>query len=92
MSEAFKVTFALVLLSALPSAALSQTSAPAQQPPQTATNAPDPTEVICEKQKPTGSRLVTKKICMTRAQWADLQLQDRQEIDRVQVRRSANGE
>ena len=54
--------------------------------------AKDPNRIICEKQEVLGSRLATKKICMTRAQWADLQLQDRQEIDRVQVRRSANGE
>ena len=47
----------------------------------------DPNEVVCEKQEIVGSRLATKRVCMTRSQWADQQGQDRQEIDRVQTQR-----
>lgn len=47
----------------------------------------DPNEVICEKQEVIGSRLATKRVCMTRSQWADQKGQDRQEIDRVQTQR-----
>ena len=47
----------------------------------------DPNEVVCEKQLVPGSRLATKRVCMTRAQWADLRAQDREEIEKVQVRR-----
>lgn len=54
--------------------------------------APDPNEVICEKQEVIGSRLQTKRICRTRAEWADLRLQDQQAIDRVQIQRGSNGE
>ena len=54
--------------------------------------APDPNEVICEKQEVIGSRLQTKRVCRTRAEWADLRLQDQQAIDRVQIQRGSNGE
>ena len=47
----------------------------------------DPNEVVCEKQEVIGSRLATKRVCMTRSQWADQKGQDRQEIDRVQTQR-----
>ena len=46
--------------------------------------ASDPNEVVCERQESTGSRLQSKKVCMTRAQWADKRLQDRQDLERVQ--------
>jgi invasion protein IalB len=45
-------------------------------------------EKICRSEEVTGSRLTKKKVCKTRAQWADQQLQDRQEIERVQTQRS----
>ncbi len=47
----------------------------------------DPNEVVCEKQTVAGSRLATKRVCMTRAQWADIKSQDREEVEKVQVRR-----
>jgi hypothetical protein len=51
----------------------------------------DPNEVVCQKQEVVGSRLAVRRICKTRAEWADLQIQDRQEIERVQVRRGMPG-
>ncbi len=54
--------------------------------------APDPNEVICEKQEVVGSRLQTRRVCRTRAEWADLRLQDQQVIDRIQIQRGSNGE
>ena len=45
-------------------------------------------EKICRTEELTGSRLAKKKICKTRSQWADEQLQDRQAIERVQTQRS----
>lgn len=44
----------------------------------------DPSQVICEKIVVTGSRLAARRFCGTRAQWADKQLQDRQEVERIQ--------
>jgi hypothetical protein len=52
----------------------------------------DPNEVVCEKQEVLGSRLATTKVCHTRAEWADLRHQDRQEIDRVQINRGMSGD
>lgn len=49
----------------------------------------DPNEIVCEKQKIPGSRLATAKVCKTRGEWADLKLQDRQELERAQTQRSA---
>jgi hypothetical protein len=47
----------------------------------------DPNEMVCEKQAVPGSRLVAARVCHTRAEWADLKGQDRQELERVQVQR-----
>ncbi len=52
----------------------------------------DPNKVVCETQDVTGSRITTRRVCKTRAQWADLQLQDRQEIEKVQVQRGMKGQ
>ncbi len=48
----------------------------------------DPNEVVCEKQTVVGSRLATKRICMTRAQWAEQRRLDRQDLDKAQQSRS----
>ena len=75
------------------SAPLAAQTAPAAAPAATAPKADDKSnEVVCERQAITGSRLGSRRICMTRAQWADLQLQDRQETERVQTRRGMKGE
>ena len=88
-------TFALAA-AALAAPSLAQGSAGAEgQPaatPAASANQPDPNEVICEKQEVVGSRIAKKRVCMTRAQWADRRLVDRQEIERVQVQRGTKGE
>jgi hypothetical protein len=50
----------------------------------------DPNEIVCEKQKIPGSRLATAKVCKTRAEWADLKLQDRMDLERAQTQRSTD--
>lgn len=80
------------LLVAALAAPLGPIAAQTAQPPQTAQSqnakpARDPNEMVCEKQNDPGSRLVAAKVCHTRAEWADLRSQDRQELDRVQTRR-----
>ncbi len=44
----------------------------------------DPNERVCEKIIVTGSRLASKKVCMTRAQWAERQRDDRDAVERAQ--------
>ncbi len=67
-------------------------SATAQQGTEPGKKARDPNEIVCEKSPVLGSRLATKKICMTRAEWAERRLQDRQDIDHAQTMRGTKGE
>lgn len=43
-----------------------------------------PDEVICEKVEQLGTRLSVKRVCLTRAQWAERRLQERMAIDKAQ--------
>jgi hypothetical protein len=55
--------------------------------PQIAKTGVDPTEVVCEKVEQIGTRLVSDRVCLTRAQWAEQRRLNREEIDRIQSRR-----
>jgi len=80
----------LMFLSALCWAASASVAAadPAPVPSQTAQPKLDPNQRICEDVTQVGSRLSTKRICATRAQWAEMRKQDRETVDNAQ--RSAN--
>ena len=73
-----------ILVAGVLSASLIPTPAFAQKAQAPNTSTSDPNERICENITPTGSRLATRRFCGTRAQWADKQLQDRQEIEKIQ--------
>lgn len=45
----------------------------------------DPNEKVCQVITPVGSRLATKKICATRAEWEDKKRQDREATERAQT-------
>ena len=47
----------------------------------------DPNRIICEKQPVLGSRLATKKVCMTAAEWEIRRREDREAIDKAQTNR-----
>ncbi len=47
----------------------------------------DPNRIICEKQEVLGSRVATKKVCMSAAEWETRRQEDRQSIDKAQVNR-----
>jgi hypothetical protein len=65
----------------VPAVAAAQTAGPAPaQPPQA-----DPNERICETITMTGSRLGKKRFCASRAEWQEMRLRDRQEVERVQM-------
>ena len=51
----------------------------------------DPNEVVCRKEDVLGSRLQTKKVCKTRAEWADETRENRGNIERPQVQRGTAG-
>jgi predicted ATP-grasp superfamily ATP-dependent carboligase len=44
----------------------------------------DPNRIICEKQEVLGSRVATKKVCLTAAQWEDRRREDREAIEKGQ--------
>lgn len=84
--------FAVAVISIVASPAFAQAAAPASPPQADQKKVKDPNEIICEKQQDPGSRLVSAKVCHTRAEWADLRHQDRQMIDRAQTQLgTANG-
>lgn len=84
--------FAVAAASIATSTAIAQTNPSATaQAANPAKQAKDPNEVVCEKQQDPGSRLVSAKVCHTRAEWADLRHQDRQMIDRAQTQLGATG-
>jgi hypothetical protein len=47
----------------------------------------DLNEMVCERQQVPGSRLASKRVCKTRAEWADLRSQDRMDVERAQTQR-----
>jgi len=81
----------LVAGASVPALAQAQQAQPApsasQQPPAD----PRLNEVVCQKQEVIGSRLVTRRVCKTRAEWADAKLEDRRAVDKMQTERSMPG-
>ena len=71
---------------AAPSAAQTPPSSPTADPSE---NAGDPNEKICESLSMIGSRLSKKRVCATRAEWADRRQQDRRDGEAIQ--RQLNG-
>lgn len=76
---------ALSLIAAVSSSAVAQSTPQTQQP--AASKTPDPNEVVCEKEQDSSSRIVTKRVCMTRAQWAEQRRLNRQDIEKMQTQR-----
>jgi hypothetical protein len=54
--------------------------------------APDPNRMVCEKVSVIGSRLATKRVCMTQAQWLETKRHDREETEKMQTQRPCDGE
>jgi hypothetical protein len=69
----------LLDLVALAVVAADPTAAPATPAPSA-----DPNEKICENAAQIGSRLAKKRVCATRADWAQRRLQDRQDAEYIQ--------
>ena len=65
-------------------ASVSAATDDATPPPAAAQSRNDPNKIICETQEVIGSRLATKRVCATRAQWAERRLQERLQIDQSQ--------
>ena len=79
-----------ILAGALATATAGIASEPSQpvqqgQPEQSAKKGKDPNEKICESQGVLGSRLSTRRVCATRAEWEAKRRDERQMIDRSQT-------
>jgi len=70
-----------LLATAIPAGA--QTQTPTQAAPAKNT---DPNRIVCEKQQETGSRLNSRKICMTFQQWEEQRRRDRENLQDAQQR------
>jgi hypothetical protein len=69
--------------------AWAQTSSqPTAAPVPQAKKGRDPNEIVCQKVEVLGSRLATKRVCQTRAEWAEQLRQDRMDTDRAQMQRA----
>ncbi len=77
-----KLALAMVAAVAVPASAQTPTSVTVTAEP--GKNVRDPNEVVCEKIEVIGSRLIAKRVCATRAQWAERRLQERLDLDRAQ--------
>jgi hypothetical protein len=85
MRKIVMMTAAALLLD--PGAAIAQGAQQAQQQQQPAAKADNPNEIVCEKEEVTGSRIASKRVCMTRSQWADQRRSDRMDVEKVQMQR-----
>lgn len=47
----------------------------------------DPTRIICRKVQQIGTRLGSKRICATAAQWAAIRQEDREGLEKLQTQR-----
>ena len=86
MRNLVQLSVALLVFSpVVSSAAVAQAAQQEHQP--VAKKVLDPNEVVCERQEEIGSRLATKRVCMTRSEWAEQRRQDRMTIEKVQTQR-----
>lgn len=61
--------------------------APAEAGAATKSDAKDPNRIVCRKVEAIGSRLSTKRVCQTAAQWDSQEAANRQDIERSQTQR-----
>jgi len=82
----FFVAIAASFMMAGPVTAQSGAPAPAKAKPLPGS----PDEVVCQKQEIVGSRLATRRVCMTRFQWQEQRAADRQDTERSQIPSAKN--
>lgn len=75
-------------------AAVAQTTEEAPDAPTTAKTRPnqDPDEVVCVRENQIGSRLNQRRVCRTRAEWAEHRSQYKQTIERAQNQTQTSGQ
>ena len=61
----------------------------ASEPAEAVKKGRDPNEKICETHGVLGSRLATRRVCATRAEWQERRQRERDIVDRTQTQRCA---
>jgi predicted secreted protein len=61
----------------------------AAEPVTDAAKGKDPNEKVCETHQVLGSRLAVRRVCATRAEWAERRQRERDIVDRTQIQRCA---
>jgi len=49
----------------------------------------DPNRIICERQGDVSSRVATKRVCMTAAEWEIRRREDREALEKAQINRTS---
>jgi hypothetical protein len=75
----------LAAVSMAPSALAAQ--APAASAGQPTKPSDNPTRIICEKVEQIGTRIGSKRVCMTAAEWAEQRRQNREVVEHAQQTR-----
>jgi hypothetical protein len=65
-------------------ALLAAIAAPVVARPESSSHDQDPNRVICRSEPVIGSRLQSKRTCLTSSQWAQMERDQRDTVDRVQ--------
>lgn len=73
------------------SPALAQTGRPGATPPGAAQADPNTKRVICETEQEIGSRLASKRVCMTADQWKEHEQQVRGQLDQLHMQTQPRG-
>ena len=79
----------LIGLSAVLVATAAVAQAPNDAPARTSND--DPNEVVCMRQKTTGSRVNDVRVCRTRAEWAAVRAETRGAVERNQQFKTTSG-
>lgn len=74
--------------------AIAQTPEEAPDAPTTQKTQPnqDPNEVVCVRESQVGSRLNVRRVCRTRAEWAEHRAQYKQALERAQNNTQTSGQ
>lgn len=78
----FLMTAAAVTAVSTVAFAESAPSSPQQIPPKSPR---DPNEIVCERQQELGSRIVSQRVCKTRAEWAEQRRTARSNVEQAQT-------
>jgi invasion protein IalB len=74
---------------AMPATAQITFEEPAPPPPPAKAKSSD--RLVCEKEEQIGSRLATKKVCMTAEQWQEQRARHREQLEKFQQQNTSTG-